>query len=208
MDIPLNTIRRFNENTFLYSQFVESSRLTYYADTKPYNLYFLGNKMLFSTIIIYSTLKAFLSGFGSISWVADIYEIQIKKVRFAIYNRSIYIYGYNSLVPVFVYDDRHGEILVNPLVFYDTKSTLYFVIRKYIIFFIISRVNSKVNIRLITQEELENLKIVTVKRETNDFVSLLNKLNISLNVEVEQPKAEQMKQTTQKDDSDMDYIPF
>ena len=208
MDIPLNTIRRFNENTFLYPQLVASSRLTYYANTKPYNLYFLGNKMLLSTIIIYSTLKAFLSGFGSISWVADIYEIQIKKVRFAIYNRSIYIYGYNSLVPVFVYDDRHGEILVNPLVFYDTKSTLYFVIRKYIIFFIISRVNSKVNIRLITQEELENLKIVTVKRETNDFVSLLNKLNISLNVEVEQPKAEQMKQTTQKDDSDMDYIPF
>lgn len=207
MDIPLNTIRRFNENTFLYSQLVASSRLTYYANTKPYNLYFLGNKMLFSTIIIYSTLKAFLSGFGSISWVADIYEIQIKKVRFAIYNRSIYIYGYNSLVPVFVYDDRHGEILVNPLVFYDTKSTLYFVIRKYIIFFIISRVNSKVNIRLITQEELENLKIVTVKRETNDFVSLLNKLNISLDVEVGQPETEQMK-TTRKDDSDMDDIPF
>lgn len=207
MDIPLNTIRRFNENTFLYSQLVASSRLTYYANTKPYNLYFIGNKMLFSTIIIYSTLKAFLSGFGSISWVADIYEIQIKKERFAIYNRSIYIYGYNSLVPVFVYDDRHGEILVNPLVFYDTKSTLYFFIRKYIIFFIISRVNQKVNIRLITQEELENLKIVAVKRATNDFVSLLNKLNISLNVEVEQPKAEQMKQTTRKDESDMD-IPF
>lgn len=207
MDIPSNTIRRFNENTFLYPQLVASSRLTYYANTKPYNLYFLGNKMLFSTIIIYSTLKAFLSGFGSISWMADIYEIQIKKERFAIYNRSIYIYGYNSLVPVFVYDDRHGEILVNPLVFYDTKSTLYFFIRKYIIFFIISRINQKVNIRLITQEELENLKIVTVKRETNDFVSLLNKLNISLNVEVEQPKAEQMKQTTRKDESDMD-IPF
>lgn len=207
MDIPLNTIRRFNENTFLYPQLVASSRLTYYANTKPYNLYFIGNKMLFSTIIIYSTLKAFLSGFGSISWVADIYEIQIKKERFAIYNRSIYIYGYNSLVPVFVYDDRHGEILVNPLVFYDTKSTLYFFIRKYIIFFIISRINQKVNIRLITQEELENLKIVTVKRATNDFVSLLNKLNISLNVEVEQPKAEQMKQTTRKDESDMD-IPF
>ena len=207
MDIPLNTIRRFNENTFLYPQLVASSRLTYYANTKPYNLYFIGNKMLLSTIIIYSTLKAFLSGFGSISWMADIYEIQIKKERFAIYNRSIYIYGYNSLVPVFVYDDRHGEILVNPLVFYDTKSTLYFFIRKYIIFFIISRINQKVNIRLITQEELENLKIVTVKRETNDFVSLLNKLNISLNVEVEQPKAEQMKQTTRKDESDMD-IPF
>lgn len=207
MDIPLNTIRRFNENTFLYPQLVASSRLTYYANTKPYNLYFIGNKMLFSTIIIYSTLKAFLSGFGSISWMVDIYEIQIKKERFAIYNRSIYIYGYNSLVPVFVYDDRHGEILVNPLVFYDTKSTLYFFIRKYIIFFIISRINQKVNIRLITQEELENLKIVTVKRETNDFVSLLNKLNISLNVEVEQPKTEQMKQTTRKDESDMD-IPF
>lgn len=207
MDIPLNTIRRFNENTFLYPQLVASSRLTYYANTKPYNLYFIGNKMLFSTIIIYSTLKAFLSGFGSISWVADIYEIQIKKERFAIYNRSIYIYGYNSLVPVFVYDDRHGEILVNPLVFYDAKSTLYFFIRKYIIFFIISRINQKVNIRLITQEELENLKIVTVKRETDDFISLLNKLNISLNVEVEQPKAEQMKQTTRKDESDMD-IPF
>ena len=207
MDIPLNTIRRFNENTFLYPQLVASSRLTYYANTKPYNLYFLGNKMLFSTIIIYSTLKAFLSGFGSISWVADIYEIQIKKERFAIYNRSIYIYGYNSLVPVFVYDDRHGEILVNPLVFYDTKSTLYFFIRRYIIFFIISRINQKVNIRLITQEELENLKIVTVKRETDDFISLLNKLNISLNVEAEQPKAEQMKQTTRKDESDMD-IPF
>lgn len=207
MDIPLNTIRRFNENTFLYPQLVASSRLTYYANTKPYNLYFIGNKMLFSTIIIYSTLKAFLSGFGSISWMADIYEIQIKKERFAIYNRSIYIYGYNSLVPVFVYDDRHGEILVNPLVFYDTKSTLYFFIRKYIIFFIISRINQKVNIRLITQEELESLKIVTVKRATNDFVSLLNKLNISLNVEVEQPKAEQMKQTTRKDESDMD-IPF
>ena len=207
MDIPLNTIRRFNENTFLYPQLVASSRLTYYANTKPYNLYFIGNKMLFSTIIIYSTLKAFLSGFGSISWMADIYEIQIKKERFAIYNRSIYIYGYNSLVPVFVYDDRHGEILVNPLVFYDTKSTLYFFIRKYIIFFIISRINQKVNIRLITQEELENLKIVTVKRETNDFVSLLNKLNISLNVEVEQQKTEQMKQTTRKDESDMD-IPF
>lgn len=207
MDISLNTIRRFNENTFLYPQLVASSRLTYYANTKPYNLYFIGNKMLFSTIIIYSTLKAFLSGFGSISWMADIYEIQFKKERFAIYNRSIYIYGYNSLVPVFVYDDRHGEILVNPLVFYDTKSTLYFFIRKYIIFFIISMVNQKVNIRLITQEELENLKIVTVKRATNDFVSLLNKLNISLNVEVEQPKAEQMKQTTRKDESDMD-IPF
>lgn len=207
MDIPINTIRRFNENTFLYSKLVASSRLTYYANTKPYNLYFIGNKMLFSTIIIYSTLKAFLSGFGSISWMVDIYEIQIKKERFAIYNRSIYIYGYNSLVPVFVYDDRHGEILVNPLVFYDTKSTLYFFIRKYIIFFIISRVDQKVNIRLITQEELENLKIVTVKRATNDFVSLLNKLNISLNVEVEQPKAEQMKQTTRKDESDMD-IPF
>ena len=207
MDIPLNTIRRFNENTFLYPQLVASSRLTYYANTKPYNLYFIGNKMLLSTIIIYSTLKAFLSGFGSISWMADIYEIQIKKERFAIYNRSIYIYGYNSLVPVFVYDDRHGEILVNPLVFYDTKSTLYFFIRKYIIFFIISRINQKVNIRLITQEELENLKIVTVKRETNDFVSLLNKLNISLNVEVEQQKTEQMKQTTRKDESDMD-IPF
>lgn len=207
MDIPLNTIRRFNENTFLYPQLVASSRLTYYANTKPYNLYFIGNKMLLSTIIIYSTLKAFLSGFGSISWMADIYEIQIKKERFAIYNRSIYIYGYNSLVPVFVYDDRHGEILVNPLVFYDNKSTLYFFIRKYIIFFIISRINQKVNIRLITQEELENLKIVTVKRATNDFVSLLNKLNISLNVEVEQPKAEQMKQTTRKDESDMD-IPF
>ena len=207
MDIPLNTIRRFNENTFLYPQLVASSRLTYYANTKPYNLYFLGNKMLFSTIIIYSTLKAFLSGFGSISWTADIYEIQIKKERFAIYNRSIYIYGYNSLVPVFVYDDRHGEILVNPLVFYDTKSTLYFFIRRYIIFFIISRINQKVNIRLITQEELENLKIVTVKRETDDFISLLNKLNISLNVEAGQPKAEQMKQTTRKDESDMD-IPF
>lgn len=207
MDIPLNTIRRFNENTFLYPQLVASSRLTYYANTKPYNLYFLGNKMLFSTIIIYSTLKAFLSGFGSISWTADIYEIQIKKERFAIYNRGIYIYGYNSLVPIFVYDSRHGEFLIDPLIFYDNKSTLYFIIRKYIMFFIMSKINLKINIRLISQEELENMKITTVKRTTDASVSLLNKLNISLNVEVEQPKTEQMI-TTRKDDSDMDDIPF
>lgn len=207
MDIPLNTIRRFNENTFLYSQSVASLRLTYYASTKPYNLYFLGNNMLISTVVTYSTLKAFLSGFASTRWVADIYEIRIKRERFAIYNRGIYIYGYNSLVPIFVYDSRHGEFLIDPLIFYDNKSTLYFIIRKYIMFFIMSKINLKINIRLISQEELENMKITTVKRTTDASVSLLNKLNISLNAEVEQPKIEQMK-TTRKDDSDMDDIPF
>lgn len=207
MDIPLNNIRRFNENTFLYSQSVASLRLTYYAGTKPYNLYFLGNNMLISTIVTYPTLKAFLSGFASTHWVVDIYEIRIKRERFAIYNRGIYIYGYNSLVPIFVYDSRHGEFLIDPLIFYDNKSTLYFIIRKYIMFFIMSKTNLKINIRLISQEELENMKITTVKRTTDASVSLLNKLNISLNVEVEQPKTEQMI-TTRKDDSDMDDIPF
>lgn len=207
MDIPLNTIRRFNENTFLYSQSVASLRLTYYASTKPYNLYFLDNNMLISTVVIYPTLKAFLSGFASTRWVADIYEIRIKKERFAIYNRGIYIYGYNSLVPIFVYDSRHGEFLIDPLIFYDNKSTLYFIIRKYIMFFIMSKINLKINIRLISQEELENMKITTVKRTTDASVSLLNKLNISLDAEVEQPEIEQMK-TTRKDDSDMDDTPF
>lgn len=70
-----------------------------------------------------------------------------------------------------------------------------------------SKTNLKINIRLISQEELENMKITTVKRTTDASVSLLNKLNISLNVEVEQPKTEQMI-TTRKDDSDMDDIPF
>jgi hypothetical protein len=70
-----------------------------------------------------------------------------------------------------------------------------------------SKINLKINIRLISQEELENMKITTVKRTTDASVSLLNKLNISLNAEVEQPKIEQMK-TTRKDDSDMDDIPF
>lgn len=206
MDISLNTIRRFNENNFLYSQSVASLRLgSYRASIEPYNLYFINNKMLISVVATYATVKAFLSGFASISWVANIYEIRIKKERFAIYNRGIYKYGYNSLVPIFVYDNRRGEFLIDPNIFYDNKSTLYFIIRKYIMFFIMSKINLKINIRLITEEELENMKITTVKRTTNDSISLLNKLNISLNVEVEQSKTE-MKQTTQKDE--FAEIPF
>lgn len=206
MDISLNTIKRFNENTFLYSQAVESSRLAYYhASIKPHNLYFLGNKMLLSIIVVYPTLKAFFKEFASMYWMTDIYEIRIKKEHFAIYNRGVYKYGYNSLVPVFVYDNRRGEFLIDSLVFYDNKSTLYFIIRKYIMFFIMSRVSLKINIRLISEDELRDMKIKTVKRTTNDSISLLNKLNISLNAEVGESETKQMKQT-QKDE--FAEIPF
>ena len=211
MDIPLNTIRRFNENTFLYDTSAAMSRMYYYANTKQHSLYFIGKRMLFSTKIVYSTLKAFLSNFGSVRWQTDIIEIQIKKERFAIFNRSIYIYGYNSLVPIFVYDREHSEFLIDPLIFYDNKSTLFFMIRKYIIFYIMSKENRKTNIRLITQDELDGLKIITAKRTTNATIELLNQLNISLDAEVKQKtEISQMKQTQSKTDneSNMDYIPF
>lgn len=212
MDIPLNTIKRFNENTFLYGNSVSISRMCYDANAKQHSLYFIGKRMLLSTKIVYPTLKSFLSNFGSIHWQSDIIEIQIKKERFAIFNRNIYIYGYNSLVPIFVYDKMHSEFLIDPLIFYDNKSMLFFMIRKYIIFYIMSKHDCKTNIRLITQGELDGFKITTAKRTTNATIELLNQLNISLDAEVKQKTENSQMKQAQKSKTDnesyMDDIPF